>query len=207
MLEPEHYLEIQWHGRAGQGALTAAAVLAEILAMEGKYVQAFPEFHMEKKAPSINAFNRISGSPIKLHAAVKNAGIVMVMEPTLILSGRIGQYAEPGAVYIVNTSYSPEAVKEKMTVAPGDLYTLDADTIARQEIGKPIPNIPMMAVIFRHIDWMAVEGFKQQLTKALSAQWGDNPELVAANLKTVERALHEVQKLEVENNNSTTIND
>lgn len=198
MQEPGKYLEVQWLGKAGQGALTAASVLAEILAMQGKYVQAFPDFHMEKRAPSVSAYNRFSDVPVKLHARVRHAGIVMVMEPTLILSPGLGDNAAEGAAYIVNTSYEPDYVKEKMSLPPGSLYTLDASSIAREETGKAIPNIPMMAVFLRLNQWLTVEDFKTHLGQALAAQWRDNPDVVAVNLKTVDRALRDVQKLEDE---------
>lgn len=192
------YLEVQWLGKAGQGALTAASVLAEILAMQGKYVQAFPEFHMEKRAPLVSAYNRFSALPVKLHATVCQAAVVMVMEPSLILSPRLNHHAAPGAAYIINTSYEPDFVKEKMSRPPATLYTLDASAIALEETGKAIPNIPMMSVFLHLYDWLSVQDFKDHLGQALTSQWRDNPEWVSANLKTVDRALQDVQKLEEE---------
>jgi pyruvate ferredoxin oxidoreductase gamma subunit len=192
-------LEIKWHGRAGQGVGTAASVLAEVLAMEGKYVQAFPEFDVEKRPPSVKAYNRFSAGPVKRHSTVKQADIVAVMDAALILSGDVSANAKDDALYIVNTSYTPEFVKEKLSAAAENIYTIDADKIAREEIGHPIPNIPMMAIIIRIIDWLPLERFTQHLGQILTSQLGDDSDLVPANLKTVNRALKEVRWLDNDN--------
>ncbi len=191
-----NYLEIKWHGRAGQGVVTASTVLAEVLAAEGKYVQALPGFDVEKRPPSVKAYNRLSETPVKLHSYVKNADIVAVMDPPSVLNSEIGSNANPDAVYIVNTSHTPEYVREKLAAPAGNIFTVDAGKIALEEIGEAIPNIPMMTVIIKTIDWIPMEQFKRKLGQSLSSQLGDNPDLVAANLKTVDRAINEVKELE-----------
>lgn len=89
----EPYLEIKWMGRSGQGLVTAATVLAEVLAMCGKYVQAFPAYDVEIQPPCLYAYNRFSQKPIKTHAAIQKADIVAIMDPTLILWADIGKYS------------------------------------------------------------------------------------------------------------------
>ena len=192
----DKYIEIKWHGKAGQGVGTAAQLCAEILAMEGKYVQAFPEFNVEKRPPAIKAYNRFSVTPIKQHTYVEEADIVVIMEPSLILNQEIGINIRPDAVFIVNTDYEPQYIKEKLNVSAGQIYTLDADTIAREEIGEPIPNIPMISIIMQCIDWISLEKLKEHLRQSLTEQLGEESELVEANLATIDRALNEVKFLD-----------
>lgn len=189
------YLEIKWQGRAGQGVVTAAAVLAEVLAAEGKYVQAFPEFIAQKQRPSILAFNRMSETPIKTHAGVDKAGTLVLMDVRQLLYDNVKKYLNDTAVFIVNTVYTPEFIKEKLNLSEKNkIYTLDADTIAAEEVGRPIPNIPLMAVVFSSLDMIAMDRFRELLKAQLSLKL--TPELTAANMNTVERALNEVNRYE-----------
>jgi pyruvate ferredoxin oxidoreductase gamma subunit len=192
----ENYLEIKWHGHAGQGVATAATLVAEILAIEGKHVQAFPQFDVEKRSPSANAFNRLSNSPIKTHSSIKECDIVMLMDPALVLDPKIGINTKQDATYIINTSYDADYIKEKLAVASDSIYTIDADSIAREVTGLGIPNIPMISVLFKIIDWLPLDNIKQHLQQLLTIRFSDNLELVAANLKTIDRALKEVKKAE-----------
>lgn len=191
------YIEIKWQGSAGQGVVTAAAVLAEVLAGEGKYVQAFPEFIAQKQRPSIKAFNRLSDTPIKTHAGVDSADTLVLMDSRQLLYPDIKENVKGNAVFIVNTTHTPDFVKEKLNL-PGDneneIYTLDANTIAAEEIGQPIPNIPLMAVVLFSMKLISVDRFRERLKVLLSLKL--TPELAAANINTIERALNEVKHYE-----------
>jgi pyruvate ferredoxin oxidoreductase gamma subunit len=76
-------IEIRWHGRGGQGAKTAALLLADAALGEGKHIQAFPEYGPERMGAPVQAFNRISEEPIRLHCQVTNPSIVVVLDTTL----------------------------------------------------------------------------------------------------------------------------
>ncbi len=194
----DNYLEIKWIGRAGQGVVTAATVLAEVLARAGKYVQAFPHFDAQIQPHCLKAYNRLSTKPIKNHSTIKNADIVALMDPAFILNSQIGKNTSQEAIYIINTSYSPQWVKEKFSVPFRSIYTIDANLIALEEIGAPIPNIPMMAVLIQCIDWIKFEDFREKLEQSLFARWADYPERVLANLNTLQRALLEVKELKTD---------
>src|SRR3989304_7000985 len=113
----EKYLEVRWHGRAQQGAVTAAKLVGASCLGSGRYVQAFPEFGPERMGAPVKAYNRVSDEPIKLHCQVTNPGYVLIIDPTLIgqtlaggleSSGGVTEGATEDAVFIVNTSKSPE---------------------------------------------------------------------------------------------------
>lgn len=189
------HIEIKWQGRAGQGVTTAAALLAQIMALDGKWVQAFPEFIPVKRRPSILAFNRISDTPIKSHAEVKEAGTMVLMDVRLFMHASFKRKIAPDAAYIINTSHEPDFIKEKLNLAETNkIYTLDADTIAAEEIGEPFPNIPLMTVLINMMELIPVESFKEKLDRVLSLEF--DSKLAAANIKTVERALKEVKTYE-----------
>ena len=77
-------MEICWHGRGGQGVVTASEILAETVVGEGKYVKAFPEFGPERMGAPIRAFTRISEKPIRVHTQVYEPDVVIVLGGTLI---------------------------------------------------------------------------------------------------------------------------
>jgi len=189
------YIEIKWQGSAGQGVVTAAAVLAEVLAGEGKYVQAFPEFIAQKQRPSILAFNRLSDTPIKTHSGVNRAGTLVLMDVRQLLTANVKKNLKENADFIINTTYTPEFIKEKLNLSEENkIYTLDANTIAQEEIGRPIPNIPLMAVVLNSMDLVSMDCFRHRLKELLSLKL--SPELAASNIVTVERALNEVKEYE-----------
>ena len=78
--------EIRWHARAGQGAKTAAQLLAVALLREGKSVQAFPEYGPERRGAPMRAYTRYDDRPIRRHDAVEEPDAVVVLEPSLVAS-------------------------------------------------------------------------------------------------------------------------
>ena len=76
--------EIRWHARAGQGAKTAAQLLAEALLRSGKSVQAFPEYGPERRGAPVRAYTRVSDRPIRRHDSITDPDVVVVLEPSLI---------------------------------------------------------------------------------------------------------------------------
>jgi Pyruvate/2-oxoacid:ferredoxin oxidoreductase gamma subunit len=206
------YLEIKWQGRVGQGVMTAASILAEVLAMEGKYVQAFPGFNHEENAPFIRAYNRLSDSPIRFHSPVINTDITAIMDPSVILNANPGANGNgnpeadtPGEAnadtgektcYIVNTSLQPQLIYEKLEAAGSIVYTLDAGTISREESGEPFANISLLTVLLHCIDWIPIEHFKQRLRELSAKRWGDRNSFnfASAQAKIIERSLREVRR-------------
>jgi len=186
-------LEIRWHGRAGQGVVTAAATLADVLSSEkGKYVQAFPEFGAEKRGAPILAFNRISNKPIRSHSQVYYPDIVVVTDPSLLGMIDIADGAKEDAIFIMNTTYEIPLIREKLSLGKRKIYALDAYTIAANELGKAIPNVPMVAALVKITQLMDLEKFQKRLKVSLSKKL--RPEVVDQNLRTTAKAFKEVKE-------------
>jgi len=186
-------IEIRWHGRAGQGVVTAAVTLADVLASEeGKYVQAFPEFGAEKRGAPILAFNRISLKPIRTHSQVYEPDIVVVTDPSLLGLIDITEGAKDDALFLFNTTFDISLLRKRLGLGARKVYALDAYSIAREEIGRPIPNVPMVAALIKITGLLEPERFKEKLKASLSKKL--RKELVEGNLRTVERAFKEVKE-------------
>ncbi len=184
-------IEIRWHGRAGQGVVTAAQTVAELLAAEGKYVQGFPDFGAEKRGAPIMAFNRVSDEPIRIHSLIETPDYIVVADPSLIGLVDLTGGVKDETVFIFNAAFEPKLLKEKLSIK-GDVYSLDATGIAIEEIGRGIPNIPLVTVLVKVMGLMNEDDLKAGIRKSLEKRF--NQTIVESNLRTVNRALKEVKK-------------
>lgn len=186
-------IEIRWHGRAGQGVVTAAVTLADVLSAEKDiYVQAFPEFGAEKRGAPILAFNRISKKPIRTHSQVYYPDIIVVTDPSLLGMVDISSGAKEDAFFLMNTTFDISLIRERMSLGKKKIYSLDAYSIARDELGKAIPNVPMVAALMKIMNLMDLEEFRGKIKISLSKKL--RSEVVAMNMKTIDRALKEVKE-------------
>ena len=186
-------LEIRWHGRAGQGVVTAAVTLADVLSSEkGKFVQAFPEFGAEKRGAPILAFNRISQRPIRSHSQVYYPDIVVVTDPSLLGLVDIAEGAKDDAVFLMNTTFDLPLIRERLNLGGRRIFALDAYSIARDELGRAIPNVPMVAALVKILNLMDLDRFRQNIKVSLAKKL--RAEVVEMNLKTIDRAFKEVKE-------------
>lgn len=184
-------IEIRWHGRGGQGVVTAGALLAEAVLTEGKHFQSFPEYGPERMGAPIQAFSRVSTEPINLRCGITNPDIVIVLDPTLIGVIDVAEGLEGDGVIIVNTNESPEAVRKRLGILGRKIFTVDATTISLETIGKPIPNTPMMGALLKATGILSLENVVNHLSESFSKKF--SAEIVEGNIKAVERAYEEVK--------------
>jgi len=126
-------IEIRFHGRGGQGAVTAAEVLAVAAFKDGKHAQAFGKFGPERRGAPIQSFTRISDEPIRIRQEVYEPDYVIVLDPSLMKVVDVKQGLKKGGILIVNTT-------EKI---PG-VWCVDATKVAMEIIGRPIVNTAML---------------------------------------------------------------
>ncbi|MBR3366638.1 MAG: 2-oxoacid:acceptor oxidoreductase family protein, partial [Lachnospiraceae bacterium] len=119
-------VEIRWHGRGGQGAKTAALLLADVAFQTGRYVQGFPEYGPERMGAPITAYNRISRSAIRIHSNIYQPDYVAVVDETLLHSVNVTDGLKPGGAVIINTSKTPEEVRPLLKGYKGAVYTVNA---------------------------------------------------------------------------------
>jgi pyruvate ferredoxin oxidoreductase gamma subunit len=186
-------IEIRWHGRAGQGVVTAAATLADVISTEEDlHVQAFPEFGAEKRGAPILAFNRISKKPIRSHSQVYDPDIVVVTDPSLLGMVDVTSGAKEDAVFLMNTTFDIDLVRKKLSLGEKKIYSLDAYSIAEQELGRAIPNVPMVSALIKVTGLMDLDKFKKNIRVSLGKKL--RPEVVEKNMRTIDRAFEEVKE-------------
>lgn len=130
--------EIRWHARAGQGAKTAAHVLALALLHAGKSVQAFPEYGPERRGAPVRAYTRVSNEPIRRHDAVVDPDIVVVLEPSLVGDASVLDGVHEKALLLVNADQAPDTAARVVKVP--------ASRIAA-ETGARFANVVMLGAV------------------------------------------------------------
>ena len=187
-------IEIRWHGRGGQGAKTAALLLADAALASGKYIQAFPEYGPERMGAPVASFNRISSGPIRLHSGVTNPDIVIVLDPTLMDTVDVTDGMPSDGTLLVNIDKSPAEVKSLFGIAPGiKVCTVDASGISTDTIGRDIPNTPMLGAVVKATGILDFKEMIADTKKKLEKKFKTKPEVVGGNLKAIERAYNEVK--------------
>ena len=143
-------LEIRWVGRGGQGAVTAAKMFAESALLEGKFIQAFPEFGPERMGAPVKSFTRVSTKPITLHCQVANPDISVLLDSTLIGVVDITEGVGKNGIIVINTKESPSYMRQKIGLEKDKkIYTVDASGISVKTVGRNIPNMPMLASVVK----------------------------------------------------------
>ena len=183
--------EIRWHGRGGQGAVTAAKMVAEVALGQGRYFQAFPEYGPERSGAPIVAFARISDEPIQLFCGVEHPQIVAVLDPSLISIVDVAGGAPDDAVVLVNTDMKPAQLRKKYKIEGRRLFTVAATKIATETIGRAIPNTPMVGALVRITGMFPLES----VVEFMRAEFGKKfpPRVVEGNIAALTRSYEEVE--------------
>jgi pyruvate ferredoxin oxidoreductase gamma subunit len=178
-------IEVRWHGRGGQGAKSASAILAEVLFEEGKHVQAFPEYGAERQGAPIRAYNRVSNRPIRRRCGVQNPDIVVVVDPTMVESANPCEGCADDAIYLVNTAEDASALRKRMNLTDSArVLAVDATKITLEELGQNRPNAPLLGALSHVFDDVPVEAFADHFTKKMKQL---SPKALAANRRAIIR--------------------
>jgi pyruvate ferredoxin oxidoreductase gamma subunit len=185
--------EIRWHARGGQGAKTAAALVAEVALVEGKYSQGFPEYGPERMGAPIRGFTRIGDSPIRIHSAVYYPDAVVVLDDSLLETVDVAENLSSDGVVVINTSQSPEDVKKKLSNQGKGVFLLNASQISLDEIGRDIPNTPMIGALVKAAECVKLDTVLEDTKKKLGKKFAEK--VVQGNIKAVQRGYEEVKQV------------
>jgi pyruvate ferredoxin oxidoreductase gamma subunit len=186
LANPEKMIEIRWHGRGGQGAVTSAEMLALAAIAEGKYAQAFPSFGPERRGAPVLAFVRIDPSqPIRVRSSITRPDIVAVLDPSLLKIVDVASGLKPGGVIIINTVKSAEQIRQEFGYK-ATLATVGATKIALELLGVPITNTTMIGAVLKVAGNVKVES----LFEPLRVRFG---RLADRNIEAMKRAYQETK--------------
>jgi pyruvate ferredoxin oxidoreductase gamma subunit len=182
-------LEIRWHGRAGQGVVTAGELLGESTMHAGMYFQAFPEYGAERMGAPIKAYTRLSSEVIEIHSPILDPDMVIVVNPNLIGVVDLTEGIKSGGTLIVNTSHSPADLRKRLKFDGGQVWCVDATRIAMEEFRRDIPSTLILGVVAKASELVDLDAIVETTRETLGGKL--RPEIVEANVRAVERAYQE----------------
>ncbi len=185
-------IEIRWHGRGGQGAVTASEVLAEAALHEGKYFQAFPDYGPERMGAPIRAYTRISSSPINQHHQITEPDVVVVLDPTLTGVVDFTEGLDDNGLLVVNTPMSPAEVREQLGFDRGKVFTIDATRVALDTMKRNITNTPMIGALLKALEVVSKDVVRGEIKSRFDARV--SKDVAKANVEAFDRAYREVRE-------------
>jgi len=187
----ENIYQIRIHSRGGQGAKTAAQIIAEASIEEGEFAQAFSEYGPERSGAPMKTFLRLSQKPIRLYSDVQSPDMVVVLDPSLLENVDVADGLADDGIVIVNTCEEIESLKKKLSKKKCRIYTVDAKGIAMRIIGRDLPNTAIMGAIIKLVPLIpfehAIEETKEKFEKKISAEMVEkNIEALKEGYKSIE---------------------
>jgi len=179
----------------GQGAKTAALLLADAAFNTGKYIQGFPEYGPERMGAPITAYNRISVSPITIHSNIYEPDYVVVVDDTLIEAVDVTAGLKESGGIIINTTKDNDYLRENLKGYNGAIYKIDAKKISIEALGSYFPNTPMLAAIVKVSEIMPEEAFLNDMKVSFKHKFAHKPEVIEGNMKALELAWQQVEKV------------
>jgi pyruvate ferredoxin oxidoreductase gamma subunit len=184
--------EIRWHARAGQGAVTAAKLVAETALLQGRFIQAMPEYGPERTGAPLKAFTRVSDEPIEVHNNITNPQVVIVLDETLLGFVDVTEGLKEGGTVILNSRLTPAEARRELGVDDSiRVATVDATGIALDTIKRDIPSTPIVGALSSVVGTVPLDKVKEKLITSFGKKF--SKEVIDANLASVQRASEEVQ--------------
>ena len=186
-------MEIRWHGRGGQGTVTAAKVLADACLSGGRYVQAFPEYGPERAGAPLRAYNRISSKELRMHCPVLRPQVVSVVDATLLDGINVAEGALEDAIFVVNSAKDPKEIRAKLNAGSRQkVFTIDASKIAMECIGKALPNASMLGALCKVTGLVSLEHLLEDVRKNFGKKFSQK--IIDGNLEATRRGYEEVKE-------------
>lgn len=186
-------MEIRWHGRGGQGTVTAAKVLADACLSGGRHVQAFPEYGPERAGAPLRAYNRISERPLRMHCPVVNPKVVAVVDASLLDAIDVADGTTDDAIFVINTGKDPKEIRAKLKAKPSQkVFTVDATKIAIETIGRPLPNSAMLGAVNRATGIVDMNLLLEDIKGSFGKKFAQK--IIDANLSAARRGFEEVRE-------------
>jgi len=168
-------IEIRIHGRGGQGAVIASKVLAAAVFKEGKYVQSFPAFGVERRGAPVMAFTRIDEQPVRIRCQIYEPDHIVVLDPTLLEAVDVTAGLKEGGWILINSEQDPATfdLPAKYRVA-----TVDANSIAiKYKLGPksaPIVNTAILGAFARATGIVGLEALAEAVREAVPLKPEEN---------------------------------
>lgn len=178
-------MEIIFYARGGQGAKSAAEILAQSALGEGKHVQAFPSFGPERSGAPTKTYLRISNREIRTHEPITDPDIAVVLDETLLGTEPVTQGISEDESIIVNTAQTDQEIKAQLGFA-GKVYPVDANGISMAIVGQPRPNTVILGKLVQVTEAVSLEAVSNEFRRIFEGKLGK--EMTDKNVAAIEKA-------------------
>ncbi len=180
-------VEIRFHGRGGQGAVTSAELIASAVVDEGKFAQSFPSFGPERRGAPVMAFSRVDDKVIRTRYAVYEPDVAVVLDASLLEIAAPEKGLKKNGILLVNSAKSPAELKKERGYAGIRVATVDATRISSEELGRPITNTTMLGALVRLTGIIKPESMEGPMKERFGR-------IAERNMKSFRRAFDEVKE-------------
>ncbi|MDP6667686.1 MAG: 2-oxoacid:acceptor oxidoreductase family protein [Dehalococcoidia bacterium] len=195
-MEKKLPLAIRWHGRGGQGVVTASRILASTALKGGYYLQSLPDFGAERSGAPIAAYTRISETPPVDRGPVDEPDVIIVLDSSLIGQVDMLDGLAPDGIVILNTpDPSPAAIAQLDLGPQQEIWALNASQIAMDLLRRNLPNTPVLGAFARAIPVLDMDTISLALEELLSERF--NETIIKANLEALRLGHDQAQQVEV----------
>jgi len=178
-------IEIRFHGRGGQGAVTSAELLAMAAIAEGRHAQAFPSFGPERRGAPVVAYCRIDDHSITIRANIYEPDVVLVLDGAILNIVDVAAGLKADGILIANSPLSPDGIRSKLKIKQ-KVATVNATKIATEVLGLPITNTTMLGSLIRASELID----KESLIEPLRKRFG---RIADKNISAYQRAYEETE--------------
>lgn len=168
--------QIRFHGRGGQGVVTAAELLSIAAFDEGKHAQAFPSFGSERTGAPVVSFCRIDDQPIRTREPVMNPDALVIQDATLLHQVDLFAGLSPEGYILVNTSHSFEELglgEFAKKFHHDRLLTCPATELALEYLGRPLPNAALLGGFSALTGRVSLEAIARAIRERFSGEVGE----------------------------------
>jgi pyruvate ferredoxin oxidoreductase gamma subunit len=181
--------QVRFHGRGGQGVVTAAELLSVAAFLDGKQAQAFPSFGSERMGAPVVSYCRISATPIRVREPVFEPDAVVSVDATLLHHVDVFAGLAADGYVLINSPRSPEELgltELANRIPAGHVVTVPASEIARQHIGRPLPNVALLGAFAALTEQVTRKSIEVAVNERFPAA------IAAANVRTARAAFDAV---------------
>ncbi len=190
-LEGKDIIEIRFHGRGGQGAVTAAQILVDAALLEGKWGQAIPLFGAERRGAPVVAYARIGEKPKTYHSSVLRPDVVVILDPYVLLVANVFEGLRERGVVVLNYHSEPREYYDKIRSISPRLCYVDATGIAKKlnliVAGWPVVNTSMLGALAKATGIVSIESIEEAIRRRWKGSLGE------ANAKAARTAYFETK--------------
>jgi 2-oxoacid:acceptor oxidoreductase gamma subunit (pyruvate/2-ketoisovalerate family) len=180
--------EVRFHGRGGQGVVTTSKILANAFVRTGQFGASFPMFGFERRGAPVTAFGRFSDKPVREKTQIYNPNILVVLDPSQKHSPTVFDGLMPGGMLLINDKKNTGDIRHENLKK---LAMVNANGIALEEIGLPIPNTVVVGAFAKMSGLLDIEPVKAALADFFSGK------KLAANEICAQRGFDEVQLVDL----------